>query len=220
MNERDRQEIEMLLPWHATGKLSADEKRRVDAALAADAGLRRQVKLIEAELTQTVAGNEAAALPRSLDADTLMARLANEPKSVAVQASGWLGRLKEAFSGPARVPLRWATVAAALLLVLQGGTITTLLIQRDSGGYHTAGGPNGALAPGTYALVRLNDAASIGEVGEALQQMSISIVDGPKAGGLYTLRLGNADMPATERDARINDLRTLSKLIVFAAPLK
>lgn len=220
MNEAERHEIEMLLPWHATGRLSADERRRVDAALAGDAGLRRQARLIEAELSQTVASNEAVALPRSLDADRLIAMLASEPKPPAVLASSWFGRLKDAFTGPARIPLRWAAVAAALLLALQGGTIATLLVQREAGGYQTAGGSNGTLAPGTYVLVRLNDAASIADLAAALRQRSISIADGPKADGFYTLRLGSADMPVAERDTRINDLRSLANLVVFVAPLK
>jgi hypothetical protein len=220
MNDTERHEIEMLLPWHATGKLSAEEKRRVDGALARDAGLRRQSELIGQELAQTVTSNEALMPPRSLDADKLMAMLARESKSPAAVASSWFARLKDTFNGPARVPLRWATVAAALLLVVQGGAVAILVAQRETGRYQTAGDLNGTQAPGTYVLARLNDAASIADIGKALQQRSISIVDGPKADGFYTLRVGGAEMSIAERDAKISDLRSLTGLVVFVAPLK
>lgn len=220
MNDTERHEIEMLLPWHATGKLPAEEKRRVEAAVASDAGLRRQLELIGQELTQTAASNEAVMPPRSLDADKLMTMLAREPKSPAAVASSWFARLKDAYNGPARVPLRWATVAAALLLVVQGGAVATLVAQREAGGYQTAGGSNSTLAPGTYVLARLNDAASIADIGTALQQRSMSIVDGPKADGFYTLRVGGPEMSLAERDAKISDLQSLTSLVVFVAPLK
>jgi anti-sigma factor RsiW len=220
MNEAERHEIELLLPWHATGRLSNEERHRVEAALEADAGLRHQAKVIAMDLAETVAGHEAVKLPRTLEADRLLARLAEEPKPLPAMAAGWLARLKDAFKGPSRAPLRWATVAAALLIALQGGAIATLLLQQERGGYQAAGGQTGALAPGTYVLVRLNDSASVAEMAAVLRPRSISIVDGPKADGFYTLRIGPAEMPLAERDARISELRSLSNLVVFVAPLK
>ena len=46
MREQEPGEIELLLPWHAAGTLSARDARKVDEALARDPELARQFAVI------------------------------------------------------------------------------------------------------------------------------------------------------------------------------
>ena len=53
----ERQEIEALLPWHATGTLSERDAQRVEEALAEDRELARRYALVREELAATVRAN-------------------------------------------------------------------------------------------------------------------------------------------------------------------
>jgi hypothetical protein len=46
MDVSEREEIEALLPWHAAGRLSARDARRVEDALARDATLAQRYQLV------------------------------------------------------------------------------------------------------------------------------------------------------------------------------
>ena len=62
----EREEIEMLLPWFVTGRLDAADKAKVEAFLAREPAMRRQLDLIREEQGETIAANEAVALPRGV----------------------------------------------------------------------------------------------------------------------------------------------------------
>ena len=59
MNEKERHEIEALLPWHAAGTLSRRDADRVEQALAGDCELARRYDLVRQELAETIHLNEA-----------------------------------------------------------------------------------------------------------------------------------------------------------------
>ena len=213
-DELERAEIELLLPWHATGRLSPEEQARVEAALARDPSLRHQAALARAELESTMALNEAIVPPRGAGLDAIMAKVAAE--SGPSRAGGWLARLKAAFEGPQRAPLRFAAMAAALVLCVQAAAITALVVER--GGYGIAGGPDDPQAAGALALARFADDATAAAIAEALGALGITIVDGPKPGGIFTLRLGDAEMNAEAREKKLADLKARAGLVVFAEP--
>jgi hypothetical protein len=87
-NKRRKQgpsEIEMLLPWHATGTLNAQDSRMVDEALERDPALARQYVVIRDEYACTKDLNERLGVPSAravqklfaaIDADCSAARLA------------------------------------------------------------------------------------------------------------------------------------------------
>jgi hypothetical protein len=77
-NESLRQEpseIEMLLPWHAIGRLSGQDSRRVNAALARDAGLAREYATIRDEQAGTVDFNEMLGKPSARALQMLFAAI-------------------------------------------------------------------------------------------------------------------------------------------------
>ena len=63
MNEKERHEIEALLPWHAAGTLSRRDADRVEQALAGDPQLARRYDLVRQELAETIHLNETLGEP-------------------------------------------------------------------------------------------------------------------------------------------------------------
>jgi hypothetical protein len=56
--ERERHEIESLLPWHAAGTLDRRDAERVERALAQDGELAQRYELVREELAETIRLNE------------------------------------------------------------------------------------------------------------------------------------------------------------------
>ena len=80
--EPERQDIEMLLPWHATGTLSRRDSDRIERALAADGELARQYALVREELAETIHLNETLGAPSARAMDKLFAAIdAEEARS-------------------------------------------------------------------------------------------------------------------------------------------
>jgi hypothetical protein len=63
MNEKERHEIEALLPWHAAGTLSRRDADRVEQALTEDCELARRYDLVRQELAETIHLNETLGAP-------------------------------------------------------------------------------------------------------------------------------------------------------------
>ena len=77
--EREPNDIELLLPWHAAGTLSQRDKQRVEAALASDPELARRYELVREELGETIHLNETLGAPSARAMDALFAKIDAEP---------------------------------------------------------------------------------------------------------------------------------------------
>jgi anti-sigma-K factor RskA len=87
----ERQEIEALLPWHATGTLAERDAQRVEEALAQDRELSRRYALVREELAATVRLNDALGAPPAGAMERLMLRIeAESPTGRSRQALGGL----------------------------------------------------------------------------------------------------------------------------------
>ena len=78
MNEKERHEIEALLPWHAAGTLSRRDADRVEQALAGDPQLARRYDLVRQELAETIYVNEALGAPSARAMEKLFAAIEAE----------------------------------------------------------------------------------------------------------------------------------------------
>ena len=83
MNEKERHEIEALLPWHAAGTLSRRDADRVEQALADDPELARRYDLVRQELAETIHLNETLGAPSERAMETLFAAIEAEVKARA-----------------------------------------------------------------------------------------------------------------------------------------
>ena len=224
MTEQDlsgeREQVELLLPWYVTGRLDAKETARVEAYLQSHPELLRQLEIAQEDRHEVVRANEARSMaaPR-LVLDDLLGKIRKGGASPQASHRGtleWLGSWLEAL-----LPReKWAAALAAFLLITQALTLAMLIHARSDGGYRIASDSPALSADGAFAVVRFTDGAMLGAIGDLLRQSGITVIDGPKAGGLYVLRLGRAGMSEDDRKQRISDLLTHKDLVIFAAPAK
>ncbi len=215
------EEADLLMPWLATGRLGARDAARLGDDMERNPERARQYELVREELAETIRLNEdqgapsgraAAQLFRLIDAERAKATPARRPLA---GLTGWFGGATAAFR-PA--PRAWLAVAAALVIVAQGGLLATLVL-RDTGhpgAYQTASGPQMALGPGSYALVSFAPNATAAQIAGLLESSKASIVRGP-SGGLFTIRLADQTLTPEEVERRLGKLRENAAVVLFAA---
>jgi len=219
MEEREPDEIEALLPWHAAGTLSRDDAARVEAALARDHELARRYALVREELAETIRLNEALGAPSPRPLQRLMAQIEGEAADSArtrgsVAIGRWLEGLLLRLSPRT---LACSAVAAAIVILVQAGFLAALFVGPPGHSYRTASVEQAA-APGSYALVGFVPQASAADVTKFLETHKASIVDGPRAGGLYRIRIGEGGLSRDELAKIIDRIQQESAVIRFAAP--
>ena len=203
----EREEIEMLLPWYVSGRLDAGDRARVESYLARDAGLRHQLDLIRAERQETIGANEALPTASAGALDRMMASLPQRRPSLAQRfaSSTIYQTVADFFAAPTVRGVRFAAVAAALLLLVQGAVITTLLVRGEGGGtYQTASGQSDD--KGVSALVVFTEDARLPAISRLLADLDATIVDGPKPGGVYKVRIRTSDRSDAARAALLRRL--------------
>lgn len=214
MNEvLERQDIEELLPWYAAGALSRRDMQRVEQALKRDPQLDHQLELVRDELGSTIQLNETLGAPSAKALNKLMAGIEAEsgpaPARTRLSFGTWLS---EKLSGFSARKLAYAGVAAAVIIVAQAGVLTSLYVTDqavdDSNVPMTRGidinrptlssAPTGQKAPGAYVLVKFVPGASTAEVTRFLELHRLMIVDGPRADGIYRVRVAANTLPPDE----------------------
>jgi anti-sigma factor RsiW len=220
MEEREPNEIEALLPWHAAGALSRDDAARVEAALARDHELARRFALVREEFAETIRLNEALGAPSPRPLQRLMAEIEGEAADAAGRRASlaftrWLEGLLLRLSPRA---IAWSAVAAVLVIMVQAGFLAALFLGSQGHSYRTASVERAAAAPGAYALVGFVPQASAADVTKLLETYKASIVDGPRPGDLYRLRIGEAGLSRDEVAGIVGRLRGESSVVRFAAP--
>src|SRR5262245_2171833 len=80
--ERERHEIESLLPWHAAGTLDRRDAERVERALAEDSELAQRYELVREELAETIRLNETLGAPSARAMEKLFAAIDAEEERV------------------------------------------------------------------------------------------------------------------------------------------
>ena len=206
-------EIEALLPWYAAGALSDKERAQVDAALVARPELRVSLASIEEDRDETVALNEAHGAP----SPDVWARILNgveaapRKPSLAERLATWFGFAE----APGAGRLAWAAVAAAVVILLQAGAIVSLLPSADKAksGYGTV-----TVAPtAADVLVAFAPEAKLADLTAFLKANQATVVGGPKAGGLYELRIGDKALTKPEIDALLKTM-SASPVVKMALP--
>jgi anti-sigma-K factor RskA len=210
----ERDDVELLLPWYATGRLDAEDQARVERWLAKDAALARQLELIEDDRLEAVRSNEAERLPATLSVRSMTMKIAPQEDEAA---TGLLGHIRRLFTAPTVSAVRFAAAAAAIVFLVQAAWLGTLL-SRDQARYEPASGGSAIVNDGSYALVRFTDAATAKDIAAALATLNMSIVEGPRQGNLFRVRIGDKSLSEAARDERIGALRRQSTLVMLATP--
>ena len=172
------------------------------------------------ERAGVVAANEAFADRPTGNFDRVAAAIGDDAGArphVPIIASS--DRIKRLFEMPALGSRGWIGAAAAVVIVAQTTAIATLVVPRHSPTFTAASGGREAPGAGTSAVVRFADGATTSAVTELLAGLGMTIVDGPRSGGLFTVRLGTRDMTEAERNRAIADLKARSDLVAFVTRL-
>jgi hypothetical protein len=105
-----------------------------------------------------------------------------------------------------------------LLIMIQAGAIYMLARNPSDGQYREATESSGPVSQGTLLLVQFAENASLTDITALLQDLNMTIVDGPKAGGLFKLRIGLNNLTPEERNKRMNSLSARKDLVLFVSP--
>lgn len=203
MLDQEPGEIEMLLPFHAAGTLSARDARRVEDALASDPELARQYSVIREEYAETIGLNESLGAPSARAMQKLFAAIDAEPARKPSRSVSLSARISEFFARLSPRTLAWSAGLGAVALLFQAGVIGAVLMKNQTGSFQTASlsmnepssGPitrdlGSSVAP-TRALVRFTPEARIADITALLDNYQASIVDGAK-GGMFRLQFSKA----------------------------
>ncbi len=190
VTEPGRGEIEDLLPWYANGRISPVDRLRVEAALARSEELARRLELVREEMAETIAANEALALPSSRAFDSLIAAIEATPvaaRPFAAVKAGLIDRLGALVASLAPRRLAYAALAVAAVMVVQAAALTGLLGERAGSDLRTAS--QGAVATqGPTLLVAFAPKAEIAAITALLKRHGVGVVEGPRANGFWRLR--------------------------------
>jgi hypothetical protein len=207
-------DIAMLLPWYAAGTLGRRTAAQMEAALAHDVELGRQYEFVREELTETIHLNESLGAPTARAGERLAAALVAEAATAAGKYStlarwrrlgGWLSELSPR-------ALKWSATIAALALLLQAGLIA------DLGGvryFSAASVPDGKSAKDAYAFVSFAPQASSADITKFLRAHRAQLIDGPRADGIYTIRVAAGALSEADVAEVVQDIRQPNDLVRF-----
>lgn len=211
----ERQEIEALLPWHAAGTLSRRDAVRVEQALASDHELARHYDLVREELNETIHLNEMLGAPSARAMEKLFAAIDAETPVARKQSFDFAGRIAEWLSAFSPRTLAWTAAAAAVVVMAQAAVLTTVVVKEQGGGTHelasysTNGGD-------TVAVVRFTPRATSAEITSFLEAHKAAVIDGPKKGGLYSVRLAGK-LPQAAVTKLVQEMQAESAIVEFVA---
>jgi len=223
MLEDDPSEVELLLPWYASGRLNTRDTRRVEEELARDPALARQYAVIREEYAETIALNESLGAPSGLAMQKLFAGIDAEPERRPSASAGLAARISDFFSSLSPRTLAWSTTLGAMIVVAQAAVIGTALMNNPSGNFHTASlsmnepvvrNLGGAAPP--RALVRFAPDARVGDITALLDKYQASII-GNASGGMFRLQFGDQAMSKDDLTGLINKLSG-EKIVNLAVP--
>jgi hypothetical protein len=211
-------EIAALLPWYVSGKISAADKSRVDAYAKAHPEVLTHIALARDEADVVFADNQMIPPPRD-SLDRFRASLAKSPRAqLHGMKASLVDRIGVWLSGLAPRQLAYAGLAAALVLAVQTASIGSLLSSRpEPHGFTTASDHSNDLAKGSFALVAFQPAAPSSTLSAFLADNGYVIVDGPKAGGMYRIRVSDKVLSSADGDAALAKLKARADLITFAS---
>ena len=134
INKASADDLEELLPWHAAGTLNRRDAERVERR-SRRSGARppfRRFDLVREELTETIHLNERLGAPSARAMEKLFAAIDQDRKVVRrVASSPSLGARVAQFFSPRM--LAWSASAAAVIVLLQAGVITRLVMDEHEG---------------------------------------------------------------------------------------
>jgi len=209
----EREEIEMMLPWYVAGTLDRAETRRVETYLRDHPDLQDHLNLVREEMEETIGVNESLGTPSAGALDRLMEQVESEARPAAQTVGSKPGLMQWLIDAWADLSPRATGFAAACAVAIICVQAAILLIAPQP--FETASGPGDeAVQTGTFAQVKFNGTATLEQVGALLESSGAKIIDGPRAQGMYRVRLSERALPEAERDALIKKLQSSDPVLI------
>jgi anti-sigma-K factor RskA len=183
-------EIETLLPWYAAGTLRRRDRQRVEDALRYDPALARHADLVREELAETISFNESLGVPSARCMDRLMAAIDAETTAARKRSSARAvaGQFATFIAGFSPRTLAFAASFAVAAIALQAFLLVSMATKSQAPFENASLNPT-VTGHGTFAMVRFAREASAGEITRFLEEYQATLVDGPKPGGFYRVRI-------------------------------
>jgi anti-sigma factor RsiW len=209
----EREEIEKLLPWYVTGRLDGADRSKVESYLSRHSAVAAQLDLIRDERDETVNVNEAAGYPPP----DMFQRLTASLPEARFRSNDFLAPFLTIFTAPTTRSVRWAALFAGMIAIAQAGVIAGLLLRNGEHTYQEAAGS--VQADGSFsALVVFSDEATATSIMRLLGEINANIVDGPKPGGVYKIRLPTSDRSPGAKDAVLRAMAERRDVIRVVLP--
>ena len=212
-------EIEELLPWYAAGTLDAADVKRVEDALAREPKLQKSLELAREDRDETILFNQSLGAPSAQAWARVLAATDAAPRRRAPSARiALLAARLAAWTGVSERPARlvWAGAAATVVIVIESAALLSLLPKAQGPAYQTAS-QQSATVEGANVIVAFAPDATMRAITDLLAKHKASIVEGPRSGGLFKLRIGDKTMTKAELDAAIAALGA-EPIVVTALP--
>jgi hypothetical protein len=209
--------LEALLPWHATGTLSAADARRVEKALASNGKLARHFDLIREEINETILLNETLGAPSARVADKLFAVIDAGPARNPRRSFNLAGRLTAFPSSFSPRSLAWAGSVAGVLIILEASVIVVAMVKSSSPERSRPELASSGITDSSLAIIRFVPKANALDITNFLEDNKVSVIEGPKSDGMYTIRLPVAGQEKTDL---IQQMQAQSRIVEFIATVQ
>jgi hypothetical protein len=213
------EDVELLLPWYATGTVSRRDAARLQKALANDKELARRYELVREELGEVIRLNELLGAPSGRPLQKLLAKIDAEPickPRTSFNLTVWLTRF---VAGLSPHTLAYGSAAAAFVIVMQAGILADMFIK--------AGAPGPKLASyekttkvreGAFVLIQFKPEATVTDITKFLEENQATVVKGPAGDrGLYWVRLAGKPLSQAEFAAVVTKMAS-SPVASFTVP--
>lgn len=186
--ERDEQEAWDLLPWYVTGAIDAEERRQVERALERSPSLRQEL-----ESQRRLASVIASLDERDTQVDQSLAQMRGRIRQA--RKPGLLERLRGGLDQLQQRSWRLALPAAALASLLLA--VFVLQPTAPDGPYTTLTSEEAPDPAGPLLRVQPQTDADAAAFEALVAAQGLRIIEGPSAGGVYTLAGGpDSDLTA------------------------
>jgi hypothetical protein len=189
------EDVAELLPWYAGGKTTAEETAAIERKLAANPRLQAELALVRQEKQVAIESVKAIGEPSPDLLQKMLGQIESERQLPPIRraegeaAPGLLARLFGFAPTPA---LRFAMVAACLLIVAQSAALLKLTGGGEDQTYQTAAAP---VASGPELIVRFQPDAKLSAITMLLSDLDASVVKGPMPDGAFVIALQQGANP-------------------------
>jgi hypothetical protein len=184
------EDVQELLPWYAGGKTTAAESAAIEQRLQGNPRLQAELKLVRQEKQVSIDSVKALGEPDPALLDKMLGQLGGArqlppiARDGAEARPGFLARLLGFAPTPA---LRFAMVAACLLIVAESAALLKLTAGGAPQTYETASAPEAASGP--ELIVHFQPDAKMSAIAMLLSDLDATVVKGPMPDGAFVIAL-------------------------------